>query len=163
MHANSPAEVPARLEALAALGGLDRQALHSQLAAAVKVVLHVRRATDGARHLAEIGVLHRRDGDLAVEPAWRRDTGWHEAAATLRALVNWPEPHSTKPPAGRTPPAGSTPSAGSTPPVSRGLPTGTPLPSSRASPPGVALRSGWAPLPDAAEAAVGAGSEAGAP
>lgn len=35
VHANSPAEVPARLEALAALGGLDRAALHSQLAAAV--------------------------------------------------------------------------------------------------------------------------------
>lgn len=35
VHANNPAEVPARLEALAALGGLDRAALHSQLAAAV--------------------------------------------------------------------------------------------------------------------------------
>lgn len=35
VHANSSAEVPARLEALAALGGLDRAALHSQLAAAV--------------------------------------------------------------------------------------------------------------------------------
>ena len=35
VHANSPAEVPARLEALAALGGLDRTGLHSQLAAAV--------------------------------------------------------------------------------------------------------------------------------
>lgn len=35
VHANSPAEVPARLEALAGLGGLDRAALHSQLAAAV--------------------------------------------------------------------------------------------------------------------------------
>ncbi|MDY6996762.1 MAG: TadA family conjugal transfer-associated ATPase [Actinomycetota bacterium] len=35
VHANSPAEVPARFEALAALGGLDRAALHSQLAAAI--------------------------------------------------------------------------------------------------------------------------------
>lgn len=35
VHANSPGEVPARLEALGALGGLDRSALHSQLAAAV--------------------------------------------------------------------------------------------------------------------------------
>ncbi|MGV0624995.1 TadA family conjugal transfer-associated ATPase [Mycolicibacter minnesotensis] len=35
VHANNPAEVPARLEALAALGGLDRDGLHSQLAAAV--------------------------------------------------------------------------------------------------------------------------------
>lgn len=35
VHANSPTEVPARLEALAALGGLDRVGLHGQLAAAV--------------------------------------------------------------------------------------------------------------------------------
>jgi pilus assembly protein CpaF len=35
VHANSPAEVPARLEALAAAAGMDRAALHSQLAAAV--------------------------------------------------------------------------------------------------------------------------------
>ena len=42
VHANSPAEVPARLEALAALGGLDRRALHSQLAAAVLSVTEVR-------------------------------------------------------------------------------------------------------------------------
>ncbi len=87
LHANSPAEVPARLEALAALGGLDRHALHSQLTAAVKVVLHVRRAADGTRHLAEIGVLHRKNGDPVVEPAWRRDSGWHEGAETLASLV----------------------------------------------------------------------------
>jgi len=41
VHANSPAEVPARLEALAALGGLDRAALHSQLAAAVLSVTSI--------------------------------------------------------------------------------------------------------------------------
>ncbi|EUA05540.1 type II/IV secretion system family protein [Mycobacterium kansasii 824] len=35
LHANNPGEVPVRLEALGALGGLDRAALHSQLAAAV--------------------------------------------------------------------------------------------------------------------------------
>lgn len=35
VHANNPAEVPARLEALAGVGGLGRAALHSQLAAAV--------------------------------------------------------------------------------------------------------------------------------
>src|SRR5690606_12096635 len=46
VHANSPHEVPARLEALAGSGGMDRSALHSQLAAAVQVVLHVQRRTD---------------------------------------------------------------------------------------------------------------------
>ncbi|WP_082931546.1 TadA family conjugal transfer-associated ATPase, partial [Mycolicibacterium setense] len=42
VHANSPAEVPARLEALGALGGLDRAALISQLAAAVLSVGRLR-------------------------------------------------------------------------------------------------------------------------
>ena len=73
VHANNPAEVPARLEALAALGGLDRAALHSQLAAAVQVVLHVGRDRNGNRRLSEIAVL-RRDGNglVGVSTAWHR-------------------------------------------------------------------------------------------
>ncbi|MBU9766975.1 TadA family conjugal transfer-associated ATPase [Mycobacterium sp. TNTM28] len=42
VHANNAAEVPARLEALGALGGLDRAALISQLAAAVLSVGRLR-------------------------------------------------------------------------------------------------------------------------
>ncbi|WP_277068070.1 TadA family conjugal transfer-associated ATPase [Saccharomonospora viridis] len=71
LHANAPAEVPARLEALAALGGLSREALHSQLAAAVQVVLHMRREPSGRRVLAEIGLVRRRGDVVSVEPAWR--------------------------------------------------------------------------------------------
>jgi pilus assembly protein CpaF len=76
VHANNAAEVPARLEALAALGGLDRAASHSQLAAAVQVVLHVSRDRTGARLLTEIGVLERGDdGRVRVVTAWHADTG----------------------------------------------------------------------------------------
>src|SRR5207302_8199870 len=46
VHANRAADVPARLEALGTAAGLDRAALHSQLAAALSVVLHLVR--DGA-------------------------------------------------------------------------------------------------------------------
>ncbi len=69
VHANTAADVPARLEALAALGGIGRSALHAQLAGAVRVVLHVRR--DGpARRLAEIALLGRgSDGWVAATPA----------------------------------------------------------------------------------------------
>lgn len=56
LHANSLHEVPARMEALAALGGLDRTGLHSQLAAAVDVVLTMSREPQG-RRLREIGIL----------------------------------------------------------------------------------------------------------
>ena len=58
IHANALEEVPARLEALAALGGLDRAALHSQLAAALDVVIVMRRGPDGRRVLHQLGRLH---------------------------------------------------------------------------------------------------------
>lgn len=87
LHANSPAEVPARLEALAALGGLSRAALHSQLAAAVQVVLHMRRDAAGARHLAEIGVLTRDDnGDVRVLPVWKNGA-WTKRRLLLSTLL----------------------------------------------------------------------------
>jgi pilus assembly protein CpaF len=88
VHANSPAEVPARLEALAALGGLDRAALHSQLAAAVRVVLHVGRDASGMRRLTEIAVLARdASGLVAARTAWQVDRGPGEAMADLRGLL----------------------------------------------------------------------------
>jgi pilus assembly protein CpaF len=66
VHANSPAEVPARMEALAALGGLPRAALHSQLSAAFHVVLHLRRERDGTRRLTDVGVLDRSGDTVKV-------------------------------------------------------------------------------------------------
>ncbi|GAB2936227.1 TadA family conjugal transfer-associated ATPase [Rhodococcus aerolatus] len=88
VHANSPREVPARLEALAALGGMDAAALHSQLAAAVQVVLHVRRDADGRRGLAAVGVLERTgDRTVRVVPAWDRASGAGEGAEQLAALL----------------------------------------------------------------------------
>jgi pilus assembly protein CpaF len=56
VHANSATDVPARLEALAALGGMSRPALHAQLAAALDLVLHIGRQS-GRRRLEEIQVL----------------------------------------------------------------------------------------------------------
>lgn len=88
VHANSPAEVPARLEALAALGGLDRFALHSQLAAAVQVLLHVGRDGSGRRRLSEIAVL-RRDahGLVRAATAWHAEGGFGSGADDLMALM----------------------------------------------------------------------------
>jgi pilus assembly protein CpaF len=90
VHANGAGELPARLEALGALGGLGRAALHSQLAAAVRVVLHLRRDRRGCRVLDEICLLDW-DGDR-VRPwsAWRRDGGPCPAAGQLAALVGDP-------------------------------------------------------------------------
>ncbi|BBX55767.1 Putative conjugal transfer protein [Mycobacterium shottsii] len=90
VHANSPGEVPARLEALGALGGLDRAALHSQLAAAVQVLLHVTRDQGGRRRLSEIAVLHRaEDGLVAAVTAWHADRGMaQDGGAVLRGLLS---------------------------------------------------------------------------
>ncbi len=88
LHANSPAEVPARLEALGALGGLDRAALHSQLAAAVQVLLHVARDRAGRRRLGEIALLRRSESGLVrAIPAWHAEHGRMEAAAELDAAL----------------------------------------------------------------------------
>ncbi|MDQ7991363.1 MAG: TadA family conjugal transfer-associated ATPase [Propionicimonas sp.] len=61
VHANSAADVPARLEALAALGGLGRAAVHAQVAAALDLVIGVRRLPDGRRWVDEVRVI-RQDG-----------------------------------------------------------------------------------------------------
>jgi pilus assembly protein CpaF len=84
VHANNPAEVPARLEALAAVGGLDRPALHSQLAAAVQVLLHVSRDRGGQRRLTEIAMLRRgSDGLVSALTAWHADRGFADGMAYL--------------------------------------------------------------------------------
>ena len=59
LHANSAADVPARIEALALAAGLPRDAAHSQLAAALDVVIHLGRDADGRRRVREVAVPDR--------------------------------------------------------------------------------------------------------
>jgi pilus assembly protein CpaF len=76
LHANAASDVPARLEALAALGGLGRDAVHAQLLPAVRCLVHlVRRG--GVRVVDAICVLDRDPATdrACVVPAWRHDTG----------------------------------------------------------------------------------------
>lgn len=68
LHANSPADVVARFEALGALAGMSPEAVRSQLTSSVRVVLHVQRLPAG-RRLSEIGVIVREAGRLVVRPA----------------------------------------------------------------------------------------------
>ncbi|MBM7517235.1 TadA family conjugal transfer-associated ATPase [Nocardioides nitrophenolicus] len=66
LHANSAADVPARIEALALGAGLPREAAHSQLVAGLDVVLHLRRDRgSGRRRLGELGVVVGAAGGLA--------------------------------------------------------------------------------------------------
>ncbi|MET9247508.1 TadA family conjugal transfer-associated ATPase [Nonomuraea sp. NPDC003709] len=60
LHANTAADVPPRLEALGCAAGLTREAVHSQLAAALDAVIHlIRGRPDGRRRIAEICLLSR--------------------------------------------------------------------------------------------------------
>jgi len=74
VHANSAADVPARIEALAMAAGMSQPAVHSQLAAAVDAVVHLGRGADGTRRVAEIAVLVRDGaGTVSAVPAVRFD------------------------------------------------------------------------------------------
>ena len=88
LHANTAADVPARLEALGLLGGLPRAALHAQVVAALQVVLQVRRTTRG-RVLESVSVLlPAGEQRLAtVVPAWRRTRGAGPGATALARLL----------------------------------------------------------------------------
>jgi pilus assembly protein CpaF len=88
VHANSAGDVPARLEALGALGGLGRTALHAQLAAALDVVIHLSRGADGRRRVSELHVLRRErsSGLVHTEPALAFRAGRTELGPGAPAL-----------------------------------------------------------------------------
>ncbi len=75
MHANSAADVPARLAALGSIAGLSERAVAMHAATAFDVVIHLTRATagrlDGPRRIGEVALLVRRTRGLAVEVAAR--------------------------------------------------------------------------------------------
>ncbi|NKZ01499.1 TadA family conjugal transfer-associated ATPase [Nocardiopsis alborubida] len=91
LHANGAGDVPARVEALGCAAGLDRAAVHSQLAATRVMVVHLVR-DPGGRRLAELRVLRRgSDGLVDAVPAVsfgpdgarREHAGADEVAARL--------------------------------------------------------------------------------
>ncbi|TDC45295.1 TadA family conjugal transfer-associated ATPase, partial [Jiangella ureilytica] len=57
LHANSTADVPARLEALGLAAGLHRDAVHAQTRAALDAVIHVVRDDSGRRRVAQVDVV----------------------------------------------------------------------------------------------------------
>jgi len=71
LHANSVADLPARLEALGLAAGLPSPAVHAQAGAALQAVVHLRGGADG-RRVAEVAAVHLgRRGRLVVATAWR--------------------------------------------------------------------------------------------
>lgn len=92
VHANSAADVPARLEALAALGGLSRDATQAQVVAALEVVIHIRRVDQRLRVVDTIAVVERDDhGEVQVVPALTcyPRLARAPAAAVLERRLSW--------------------------------------------------------------------------
>jgi pilus assembly protein CpaF len=88
LHANAAADVPPRLEALGLLSGVPRAALHAQIAAALQVVIHMRRAPAG-RVVDEIVLLQQNEPSPMViaVPAWNRHGGVRPGAVGLADLL----------------------------------------------------------------------------
>ena len=93
VHANSAADVPARLEALGALAGLSRDALHSQMSSALHAVVHLVRGSNGLRRVAEIRTLTRLPNGLtttmpAVELTPDGKVTLHDGAPRFTTLLS---------------------------------------------------------------------------
>jgi pilus assembly protein CpaF len=95
VHANSASDVPARLAALGALGGLAPAAVVPLVASALDLVVHLRRRGGGQRTVAEIGLLRREGDGLVVAPVWTSGGGpgpavaEFEAALAARGIDDW--------------------------------------------------------------------------
>lgn len=103
IHANSAADVPARLAGLGVLAGMSTEAVALQASSALDVVVHVDRGANG-RFVSQIGVVALRGGRLAVMPALtvrqvepfgaggREDADGHVPAKGLLSTGDaWPE------------------------------------------------------------------------
>ena len=90
LHANASEHLPARLEALGALAGLDRAAVGVQAGSAIDAVVHMRRQ-GGDRRVTEVAAVLPGRSALAVVPALSRDSdgrlvqgpGWPVLASRL--------------------------------------------------------------------------------
>ena len=88
VHANSAADVPARLEALGSLADLSPAAVRTQAASALDAVLHLER-TPAGRRLVEIASVGRDpDGALRLRTAVRASAG---GTSVGTAGPGWPE------------------------------------------------------------------------
>jgi len=105
LHANAPADVPARFAALGALAGMDRRATDLHAAAAFDAVIHLEKV-GVTRRVTEVAVLRAREGvrrepSLRVDPALkvgaRGDVSEGPAWGELRACVGrGPQPETDR-------------------------------------------------------------------
>ena len=89
IHANTAEAVPSRLAALGALAGMSPQAVHSQFATAIDLVIHLRRVGVD-RGLTELAIPTRDTGEsLTMEPVWGRASPRSPGEFNRRALARF--------------------------------------------------------------------------
>lgn len=72
VHANSPADVPARLEALGLMAGLPRDAVHALVGAGVQAIIHL---AGSPRAVSAMHAIEVKDGVATTVPALTRRDG----------------------------------------------------------------------------------------
>ena len=72
VHANSPSDVPTRIQALGLMAGVPREAISALLASAVDAVVHVQRDAAGLRFVHSVYSFSEHGGSCGVEPVYRR-------------------------------------------------------------------------------------------
>ncbi len=68
LHANSPRDAVSRLETMSMMAGLDMplMAIRTQIAAAIDLIVHMERLTDGTRKVIHITEVPRMEGDIVT-------------------------------------------------------------------------------------------------
>ncbi|MBN1669351.1 MAG: Flp pilus assembly complex ATPase component TadA, partial [Anaerolineales bacterium] len=68
LHANTPRDAIARLETMAMMAGLDMPliAIRTQIAAAIDLIVHMDRLTDGSRKVVRITEVPRMEGEVVT-------------------------------------------------------------------------------------------------
>ena len=68
LHANSPRDAVSRLETMSMMAGLEMplMALRTQIAAAIDLIVHMERLTDGTRKVTKVTEVPRMEGDIVT-------------------------------------------------------------------------------------------------
>lgn len=73
VHANSPSDVPTRIQALGLMAGVPRDAMSALLVSAVDAVVHVERDRAGQRFVRSVHTLHESRHGCQVTPVYERE------------------------------------------------------------------------------------------
>lgn len=80
VHANSPTDVPTRIQALGLMAGVPRDAIAALLVSAVDAVVHVQRDSSGKRIVGSVHELHESRNGIQLTPVYER-------ASSMRRLA----------------------------------------------------------------------------